>query len=55
MNEIKSLTGLINSLKHSNAEDYVKLAKNMIIPLSDFDKYLLWMKDGYSRNCIIRM
>ena len=54
MNEIKSLTGLINSLKHSNAEDYVKLAKNMIIPLSDFDKYLLWKKDGYSRNCIIR-
>ena len=54
MPHIKSLNGLINSLLHSDAADYVKHAKNMVIPLEDFKKYTFWKEDGYSRNCIIR-
>ncbi|PCJ23047.1 MAG: cysteine dioxygenase [Flavobacteriales bacterium] len=54
MDEIKSLNGLIKKLKQSDAEDYVKLAKNMDIPISEFSKYMHWKDDGYTRNCIIR-
>lgn len=54
MDDIKSLNGLIETLKQSNTEDYVKVAKRMKLPVSDFTKYAFWKKDGYSRNCIIK-
>ena len=54
MDSIKSLKGLVEALKQTNAEDYVKIAKNMRIPVSDFTNYTYWKNDGYARNCIIK-
>ncbi len=54
MAEIRSLEVLIQSLKNADAEDYIKLAKNMNIPVSDFSKYEYWKDEGYSRNCIVK-
>ena len=54
MDHITSLNRLTEILKQSNAEDYVKIAKNMNIPVSDFKNYAHWKKDGYARNCIIK-
>ncbi|MGB0888082.1 MAG: cysteine dioxygenase [Vicingaceae bacterium] len=54
MDSITSLSGLIKVLKQSDAEDYVSVAKNMKLPVSDFDKYAHWKEDSYARNCVIK-
>lgn len=54
MNRIESLNELIETLEDCEPEDYVKLAKHMSIPKSDFEKYAHWKPDGYCRNCIER-
>lgn len=54
MDNITSLNRLIEVLKHSDAENYVSIAKSMDIPASDFIKYAHWKADGYARNCIIK-
>jgi len=54
MDTITSLNRLTEVLQQSNAEDYVKIAKNMSIPVSDFTQYAYWKEDGYARNCIIK-
>jgi len=54
MNCIESLGELIETLNDCDPEDYVKLAKNMSIPLSDFNAFAHWKEDGYCRNCIER-
>lgn len=54
MNQITSLNGLIETLKQSEAEDYVKIAQGMNIPLSDFDAYAHFKDNGYARNCIAK-
>jgi cysteine dioxygenase len=54
MDVITSLNGLIETLKQSDAKDYVKVAKNMQIPLSDFDSYAHFKESGYTRNCIYK-
>ncbi len=54
MNCIETLHELIETLNDSEPEDYVKVAKNMNIPKSDFKKYAFYKPDGYTRNCIER-
>ncbi|MBL4662950.1 MAG: cysteine dioxygenase family protein [Flavobacteriaceae bacterium] len=54
MNRIESLNELIETLDDCEPEDYIKLAKQMKIPNSDFEKYAHWRSDGYCRNCIER-
>jgi cysteine dioxygenase len=54
MNCIESVEELIETLNVSEPEDYVKVAKDMNIPKSDFKKYTFYKPDGYSRNCIER-
>lgn len=54
MDNVTSLNRLIEVLKQSDAENYVTVAKNMNIPVSDFEKYAHWKEDGYARNCIIK-
>jgi cysteine dioxygenase len=54
MNRIESLNELIETLDDCDPEDYVKLAKHMKLPHSDFEKYAHWKPDGYTRNCIER-
>ena len=54
MDAITSLNGLIETLKQSDARDYVKVAKGMKIPVSDFDKYAHFKGEGYTRNCVVK-
>ncbi|MBL4592711.1 MAG: cysteine dioxygenase family protein [Flavobacteriales bacterium] len=54
MDKITSLNGLIETLKQSEAKDYVKIAQGMNIPVSDFDAYAHYKKDSYARNCIVK-
>ncbi|MBL4669206.1 MAG: cysteine dioxygenase family protein [Flavobacteriales bacterium] len=54
MDNITSLNKLIEVLKQSNVKDYVKIAKNMNIPIDDFIKYAHWKESGYARNCIFK-
>lgn len=51
---ITSLDDLINNLKKTNPKEYPKLIKQIDIPCSDFDKYVTWNKEAYTRNCIFR-
>ena len=39
MDSIKSINGLIDILKQSEAKDYVKIAKRITIPVRDFDEF----------------
>ena len=54
MDTITSLNGLIETLKQSDAKDYVKVAKGMNIPFGDFSKYAHFKEDSYARNCIVK-
>lgn len=54
MDNITSLNRLITVLKETEAENYVSIAKNMQLPLSDFEKYIHFKEDGYARNCIVK-
>jgi len=54
MDKVKSLNGLIKALKKATPDEYVKIAKNMHIPLQDFEKYNHWQDKSYSRNCILK-
>ena len=54
MEKVKSLNGLIKALTESNSDKYVKIAKNMHIPIEDFEEYNHWQDKSYSRNCIIK-
>ncbi len=51
---INSLSDLIDNLKKVNPKDYPKLIKQINIPHSEFDKYVNWTGNTYSRNCIAR-
>lgn len=54
MNCIETLSELIETLNDSDPEDYVKVAKNMNIPKSEFKRYAHYKPNKYSRNCIER-
>lgn len=54
MNRIETLDQLIDVLNQSEPEEYVKVARRMRIPLSEFEKYTFWKEDCYTRNCIER-
>jgi cysteine dioxygenase len=54
MEEIRSLNELIETLKQSEPSAYVKIAKSIAIPPSDFLPYTHFKEDGYARNCIIK-
>jgi cysteine dioxygenase len=54
MDKIKSLNKLIEILKQSDPSNYVKVAKRIVIPPSDFSPYCNFKEDGYARNCVIK-
>lgn len=51
---ITSLQELIEELPKCSGSDYVRIAKNMQIPVSDFDECQSWDKESYTRNCLSR-
>ena len=54
MHKITSLRQLLDTLPSCQAKDYVKLARRMDIPISDFEPFMHWSKDHYTRNCIAK-
>jgi len=54
MNCMETICELIETLNDCEPEDYVKIAKNIHIPSSEFETYALWKPNGYTRNCIER-
>lgn len=51
---INSLPELIEKLKQSDPSDFPKITKQINISASEFDDYVYWDKDSYTRNCIER-
>ena len=54
VNNITSLSQLINKLKNSSKKEYKSIGVNLDIPLEEFLPYAHWSQDNYTRNCIIR-
>ena len=54
MDSVESLEELIEKLDHSDSFNLGKVIKQMNIPLSDFETFASWDKEGYTRNCIRR-
>lgn len=52
MDSINSVESLLSELKNADSDDYVAIAKNIAIHLTDFQKYISWDPDVYTRNCI---
>ena len=51
---ISSLEELLDELPECSGSDYVRIAKNMVLPASDFNDIQSWSQEGYTRNCIER-
>lgn len=54
MSKIISITSLIETLKTSSVSEMQTIYKQLEIPESEFEPYLLWDKNTYTRNCIFR-
>lgn len=54
MDSVQSLKELIECLNHAAPSHQGKILKQMNIPISDFEAYASWDKEGYSRNCLHR-
>ena len=54
MKRIESIGELINELNANEPEAFVKIARRMSIPVSDFRRYAFWKPNDYTRNCIER-
>ncbi len=57
MQELKKITSLKELLAYlptCSGTDYVKVARQLAIPLSDYAPYMHWSEDCYTRNCIVR-
>lgn len=54
MKAINNLDDLIEALPDCSGSDYVRIAKNMSIPRTDFLPYQNFDKSHYTRNCISR-
>jgi len=52
--QISSLEELIEFLDQSNKEEYRALGKKINIPISDFEPYIHYESEVYTRNCIKR-
>lgn len=52
--QITSLDDLIEILDSSTKEEYKALGKRISIPISDFEPYIHYQSEDYTRNCIKR-
>ena len=51
---INSLTDLITKLKKTDPKDFPKITKQINILASEFENYIYWCDESYTRNCIER-
>ena len=54
MKKINRLTELIESLSELPRKEYHSLVERLDLPIWEFEPYLFWSKDFYTRNCIVR-
>lgn len=54
MTKITSITSLIETLKNCSIDEMQNIYKQLEIPESEFEPYLLWEENTYTRNCIFR-
>lgn len=52
--QISSLSDLLEYLPNATPAEYKSLAQNMELNASDFEKYITWNPNRYTRNCIVR-
>ena len=52
--EISSLEELIDLLDNSTKQEYKALGKRINVPLADFEPFMYYEPDAYTRNCIKR-
>mgnify|MGYP000435576540 CR=1 FL=1 len=51
---ITSLDQLRQQLPQCSGPEYVKIAQDMKLPLADFEPFMHWDEEHYTRNCIDR-
>lgn len=54
MNSIKTMSGLLDALAQVSPDKYVELGSLLNIPRAEFEPYIFWDSNGYTRNCIER-
>lgn len=54
VSKISSLTTLIDQLNGASKKEYKSIGVNLDIPLTEFNPYVHWSQDHYTRNCIVR-
>lgn len=54
MESIRKVSTLIRHLKNAVPEDFPKILKALKIPSKEFEPFMSWKPNGYSRNCIRR-
>jgi len=52
--QITSLQELLDYLPNVHASEYKAIAKDMSLAVADFEPYMTWNEDRYTRNCIVR-
>ncbi len=54
MNKITSINQLIKTLSASCDADLKNIYKFLNIPISEYEPYIFWSDENYTRNCIVR-
>ena len=54
MNKIISIEQLLNHLEKCTRDELDNICPLLEIPLKEFEPYLYWSKNRYTRNCIIK-
>ena len=54
MNKITTINQLIKALSDSSAKELNNIYNYLNIPFSEYEPYLFWSNENYTRNCIVR-
>ncbi len=54
MNKITTIAQLLKQLSESSDNQLKSIYQLLEIPLKEFEPYLFWSEENYTRNCIIR-
>ncbi len=54
MEQIKTISQLVNQLNHCKKNEIKRIVDKIRIPVSEFNNYATWNDEHYTRNCIAR-
>ena len=54
MSDLTSIEQLIDCFENSNPSEQISILKKLNIPKSEFEKFAIWKKGEYTRNCLAR-